>query len=56
MKAFCLTVVAIVLGNVTLLMPFIPLGLVAQVAAAGIMAGALYFMISPILEEEKYYT
>lgn len=56
LKALGLTILAIVLGNVALLVPFNPFGLLAQVAAVGIMAVALYFMVSPIQKEEKYYT
>ncbi len=53
--AFILTIAAIILGNVSLIMSFDPFGLLVQLAAVGIMAIALYFMISPILEEKKYY-
>lgn len=55
-NALGLTIVALFLGNVALLVSFIPLGLVLQTAAVAIMAIALYFMVSPILKEDKYYT
>ena len=47
-KAFGLAVLAVVLGNVAFAIPFNPLGLVVQVAAVGVMAVALYSMISPL--------
>jgi len=55
-KAFALIIIAIVSGNAALIIPSIPWGVVAQAFAVGIMAVALYFIVLPIREEEKYYT
>ena len=54
-KGLGLAVLAIVLGNVAFAIPFNPFGLVVQLAAVGVMAVALYSMISPSLDEMKYY-
>jgi membrane protein YdbS with pleckstrin-like domain len=53
---FVLIVLAIILGNISYFVPMYPSGLVFQLAAFGVMAAAMYFMISPILKETKYYT
>ena len=53
--AFFFSMCAIVFGNAALVIPFIPWGGIAQVSAAGFMIVALYFLVSPIREEAKYY-
>jgi hypothetical protein len=54
-KAFILTTLAIFIANIALIVPFDPFGMGAQLIGVVIMAIALYFMVSPILKEKKYY-
>ncbi len=56
LKALGSIILAIFIANIALFIPFNPFGFVAQMMAVGVMAIALYFIISPILREEIYYT